>query len=371
MPDIPLKIDNECFKIVDNRIDAVLSGTMSVKTFVLLITPDDPFILLGDTVYVLTPVEYYASRPGTIDDATYDLIFYMMLDLEDVSMLSVPDAMLLSAIKEQIPTCPTCQLKTHKHTIHRMVSRYNIPGISDMQITLYTKSYPEHTVMIEPKVKKLMPELYDIAMPNRLSCLDCVSKHVAQASILGNESVMGYPEHLDIARAHLAEAISETPAEATALRNTLEFCLAKTTKDREPFIPIYSLLKLVSEIRANPTIQEQMTEAESTLELSFTDAMKEELTQLSIASLNIVYRNIIAASDFILEYKKVETAEDKALFSGYLATAADTVVSVAPAFANMLRARRLMLKADPVIFKDTEYNFRDIDHYTKGLLNAN
>lgn len=44
----------------------------------------------------------------------------------------------------------------------------------------------------------------------RLSCLQCVLKHVAQASILVDESKLGYPWHFWLALGHLAEAESES-----------------------------------------------------------------------------------------------------------------------------------------------------------------
>ena len=44
----------------------------------------------------------------------------------------------------------------------------------------------------------------------RTSCLDCVRKHIAQASILMDEASLGYPLHKWYAVGHLAEAESES-----------------------------------------------------------------------------------------------------------------------------------------------------------------
>lgn len=44
----------------------------------------------------------------------------------------------------------------------------------------------------------------------RTSCLKCVRKHLAQASILLDESHLGYPHHKWFAIGHLAEAESES-----------------------------------------------------------------------------------------------------------------------------------------------------------------
>ena len=43
----------------------------------------------------------------------------------------------------------------------------------------------------------------------RTSCLKCIRKHLAQASILMDESHLGYPHHKWFAVGHLAEAESE------------------------------------------------------------------------------------------------------------------------------------------------------------------
>lgn len=46
-------------------------------------------------------------------------------------------------------------------------------------------------------------------IPGRISCLYCVRKHIAQASILNDESRLGYPHHKYFSAGHLAEAESE------------------------------------------------------------------------------------------------------------------------------------------------------------------
>lgn len=43
----------------------------------------------------------------------------------------------------------------------------------------------------------------------RTSCIKCIRKHIAQASILMDESHLGYPHHKWFAIGHLAEAESE------------------------------------------------------------------------------------------------------------------------------------------------------------------
>lgn len=47
----------------------------------------------------------------------------------------------------------------------------------------------------------------------RKCCIKCVRKHIAQAIILMQESVLGYPSHRYLAMGHLAEAESESEGE--------------------------------------------------------------------------------------------------------------------------------------------------------------
>ena len=45
------------------------------------------------------------------------------------------------------------------------------------------------------------------------SCFHCCLKHIAQAAILYEESLMGYPLHIYLSKGHLAEAASEVMRE--------------------------------------------------------------------------------------------------------------------------------------------------------------
>lgn len=51
----------------------------------------------------------------------------------------------------------------------------------------------------------------------RTSCLKCIRKHLAQASILLDESHLGYPHHKWYAIGHMAEAESEALLEQPEL----------------------------------------------------------------------------------------------------------------------------------------------------------
>lgn len=58
----------------------------------------------------------------------------------------------------------------------------------------------------------------------RKSCLDCVRKHIAQASVLCDEAELGYPHHRWLAVGHLAEAESESLKDHPALSHKIREC---------------------------------------------------------------------------------------------------------------------------------------------------
>jgi hypothetical protein len=58
----------------------------------------------------------------------------------------------------------------------------------------------------------------------RHTCLDCVRKHLAQASVLMDEAALGYPFHRWLAVGHMAEAESESLREQPALSREIRGC---------------------------------------------------------------------------------------------------------------------------------------------------
>jgi hypothetical protein len=70
---------------------------------------------------------------------------------------------------------------------------------------------------------------------SRKSCIYCVLKHIAQASILLDESKLGYPFHKWYAVGHLAEAESESRANWPELSKSIrDFRLEIMKVDKEP-----------------------------------------------------------------------------------------------------------------------------------------
>lgn len=77
----------------------------------------------------------------------------------------------------------------------------------------------------------------------RAACPDCCRKHIAQASILVNESLMGYPEHADMALAHLREAAEEIIAQDEQLADSIMQEHNKFDADRNYYPDLMPLLK--------------------------------------------------------------------------------------------------------------------------------
>lgn len=77
----------------------------------------------------------------------------------------------------------------------------------------------------------------------RAACADCCRKHIAQAIILVNESLMGYPEHAEIALAHLREAAEEIIGEHKAFAEDILEEHRKFDTDRTYYPALMPLLK--------------------------------------------------------------------------------------------------------------------------------
>ena len=56
-----IKLHEDVYKVQDPRIKRVLTGGMSLETFAATIGPNDPFVLIHDTIYVMTEQEYTPS----------------------------------------------------------------------------------------------------------------------------------------------------------------------------------------------------------------------------------------------------------------------------------------------------------------------
>ena len=79
-------------------------------------------------------------------------------------------------------------------------------------------------------------------------CPRCTIKHLGQAAILVKESAMGYPLHIYMSLAHMAEASDELvammPDEANAIRDE-RLKLEDSLKTGVPYMPDFDRLMLL------------------------------------------------------------------------------------------------------------------------------
>lgn len=368
-----MKLHPDVYKVVDPRIDAVMHGRMSLEHFARMLTADDPFVLIADTIYVMSPDEFYSTRSVRHLQSEFESAFKYVLDLEDLSFLAQDEQLFIAKVKQELPTCPICKYKRYRQAVHRLAVKYKLPFKKPDDALIDTIPYPQTKGEIASTVTPLLEHLYDVPMPERKPCIDCVEKHVAQAYILAQESEMGYPEHRVLVCGHLAEAIDEAPNELLELKYTLQTCLAETMRSGEAFLPLYPILAFIKLIRQHinqqPVDDDARQEAPPTTDtIDFTDEMRKELTGMPHQILMHVYDKAVEIKNAILEYKVYKKEEARIRYEGLVAVLADMVLASAPLFANMLRNRRLLFTADPALARDAGYDFEDIADEAKQLL---
>lgn len=363
------RVDKECFKIVDERIKQLQSGKLSVTAFLLLLDADDPFILIDNVIYALSPVEYYATKAiSSINAAVKDMYNTIMtMSNDELEVFSNDDRDYINSIKNSKVACTSCRYKRHKDNVYAIGKRYNIqPKTQTTAINKEpTKSYPQTTSTIIPKVSALLSSMYKMSYEQRKACIDCVEKHVSQAYVLAQETYMGYPEHLALVCAHLCEAIDEAPAEAVDLRDTLKYCLAYSKYTEAAFVPLAPIMahvKLLRGIQAESpeTTTDSRVEAPYTMELDITEDMIKEVSLLPEATKKLLRTECSVIIDSVSNVCDTNKTAMTALFKGALACMAERVAATCTSFANMLRNRRLFFGADVATAKEAGYDFTDV-----------
>lgn len=371
-----LNLHAECLKLDDPRINKVRRGKMSLEVFALLLEPGDPFVVIGDTIYALTEQEYYATRSLiSLADAVEDT-FKKMLELKDISFMSDEDKDFMDRMKKDLPGCPTCRFKRYKDSVYQIAKRYNIAVNNLTKNQAEIKPYPKLAVRangrvsdpVLPMVSTIMQHMYKMPAPDRKSCVECVRKHTASAYVLAGECYTGYPEHIALVNAHLGEAIDEMPKTATALRDTLEFCMAKTAYTGQPFVPLGAILtqlKLISDMSMVDVDQptEVRTEAPTTLELEVSNDCKEFLTELPESLKGMLRQRIELVEDSILKYKNDPSDANRAIWEGTMSVLAEKLAQLNPSLANVIRNRRLLFRGDPPLMIESGYSMQDILQY--------
>ena len=364
-----VKLDSEVFKLTGHPlVNLVMHGQLSVERFVRMLTPADPLVLIDNTVYVLTPAEFYSLQQRMVYRQLSRTAFQYLLDHAEDFGLPEPETQYLKEVRTKLPHCPSCEYRRYRDGVSNIMHKYSIHLPKDMlceneqpELPYSQAEYPETTGEIVCKVGDKLLELYHKMDTKRRPCLDCVEKHLMQARILANESLMGYPEHLALACGHLEEALSELPPNADALRQTLQFCLAKTNQERRPFIPVGLLLPLDELARqhgdlADNTAKLPIRDVPATLELNCTDDARAELKELDFRNKDLLIRRLIQADQLAKNMKNPRYREE---WEGVVATAAESVAELAPKAANILRNRRLMFVGAPELAEESGYAMAD------------
>lgn len=360
-----VSVSPEVFKIVDPRVDKLRQGKMSAEQFSQMVGPDDPFVLIDGVVHALSEKEFYASRAVIPVNAMSEVAFSYVMDMKDLGFMHKADRDYVEAARKDLPHCSACRYKRYKDEISRLAKKYNIQvPVDDKAEALFADKavYPEVTSEVAPVVSVLHRNLFHVDMPKRRACIDCVEKHVSQAYVLSAEVACGYPEHMALVIAHLGEALDEMPPDANALKDTLMFCMAKTKKDKKPFVP-RMLLSLINMVRAELGRSEDedqdsvVDENASTMSIEIDDEVKVQLSLLPDPLLKKIRRYLMDA---------METAgngngePDRLHWEGCLACASECLAYTAPAVACMLRNRRLLFIGDIRATAKGEYSFYDI-----------
>ena len=370
-----VSIDPEVFKWKDPRVGQLSSGAISAEHFILLLSEQDPVVLIGSTLYMMTEAEFYALKTRISNPVLSEKAFQYMIKQQDRTMMHPADAAYLEGISRQAPRCTVCQYKRYREDVANLIRKYELklPMQLEQSVRRFYK-YPPITQPIALKVTRLLPDVFKVGKRDRKSCLDCVEKHISQAYILGNESMMGYPEHLVFVLGHLSEAIEEAPSDALELKDSLLFCLAYTKMQDKAFVPIWPLLAHVELQRGRSMHgldetpeQEDAAKVERTLQLDFTDMMKKELSELDVNMLGKLRQYLNIALGAVTSANKDNTEKMSVLWQGSLASAADLV---APAgaidLANMLRGRRLLYVANPALAAGV-HDMQDVITHMNGI----
>ena len=360
-----MKLHADVYKIVDPRVDSVLTGKLSLESFARTLTANDPFILVGDTIYALSEDEFYSTRSVKHMTDEYEQAFKYVLSQDDISYMTPDEQAFVAKVKKELPTCPVCKYKRYRQAVHRLAVQYKLPIFHNTYTLIDSVQYPQTKGPIANTVTGIMEHLYEIPKQERKPCIDCVEKHVAQAYILAQESEMGYPEHRILMCGHLAEAIDETPKDLPELKHTLQSCLATTMKLNQAFLPLYPILALIKMVRQHinqePVDDDSRTEAPPVTDtIDLVPEIQQELTNMQPSMQTKVFAAAVEIRNAILEYKVTKKEEPRIRFEGLVANLSDTVLAVAPLLANMLRNRRLLFVADPALAVDAGYNFEDI-----------
>ena len=353
-----LFVDNQVFKVRDQRVSALSCGRLSVQQFVHTIRPGDWFIFFKDTIYALTEAQYYAAqRLNTVQVLSKEQ-FEKALQLDSYSQADMKQ---IQYIKDHKNKCSKCQYNTYKSKLLKVINKYP-ELIKELGLDWQLENvppYPEVKSPVKPKVAKVFPKFFQEQSYERNSCLDCVEKHICQAYIKGTETLQGYPEHLKLALANLQEAFQECPKDCEELRDLIMFSIGKTMKDQKVFIPLRNFLYVIQLSRAQTQAPEALdqNEPDESFDIVFSEEMLSQLellTPMDKAKILVQLEKLLR-----VEYSE-PSQEQKAAYQGLMTNIAQDLVNFCPDISNVLRNRRLMFKFAPELVQNTEYDCKDL-----------
>lgn len=358
-----LKLDEECLKIHDQRIERVRQGKLSLQAFCLTIRPDDVFALSGDTIYALSPRQWYAMQPAVSTELLSKETFEKFLE-KPPSGITNKDKSAVEFIRVDSKNCPSCRYQRHKEAVWKMIKKYNYPvSVVDKAIE---KTAPKPYPQTDGEVHELLaldPKMFSaIKHGKRIECLDCVEKHVAQAYVLACETLNGYADYLPLVVGHLCEALDELPEKLQQLRSTLLTCLALTNAERVPFVPLFAVTPLINQARydmRDAVENVDQTEANEEVTIDLTEEMVQELRDVPHEVQKQLYEVEETVAKSILGVENC-TDEQRMAWEGGMATLGDLLAPFAPKTAAMIRARRLMFVADPAAAAKAGYSTADL-----------
>lgn len=370
MEHLKIKLSDELFKLKDPRVQRVLSGRMSVEAFALLVRPGDPYVLIGDTIYPLTEQEFYALRAVMPMNIMTDKVFRWVIDqCPDISYMREKDRKFIEKIRQDLPSCPACRYNRYRDEVYKLVKSYDIKLPAELMgktahDTLADKAeYPETTGPLAPVAFAMMNHMYAVPLETRKPCIDCVEKHLAQAWILSREALQGYPEYASMVVGHLGEAIDEMPKELHELKQTVEFCLARTNYRKVPFVPLMLMAPMLTYARNDmdrPVDEMQDVDAaETAMDLEFTpEAIKElDFIKEDQKLCKCVIEEAERTDNFILG---VENSDERRIaWQGAMGCLADHMADIAPKTAGIIRNRRLLFHVEPRLCLEANLTLAD------------
>lgn len=358
-----MKLDAECFKLQDPRIQAVEKGRLSVQALIKSIQFGDWLIQYKNTVYALTQDEYYAAQQLKPQFILTKELFQTFLESFEQYSLSQQDIITLRKIKQQKKGCSTCKYNSFKTRVRNILRKYpdiqkNLFKGTFLQPQIKLRQYPNTKAVLQSKISKIIPSFFSVQQYKMEPCLDCVEKHLCMAYRKGCQAEKGYPEHLVFAVADLQNAYQECPSDMAFLKEHLMFCIGKTIKDGKAFIPIQNLLYLINLARRTTASIEAnvKNQQNSQYALDFDQNTIKILQELDILSKMTLIKEVKILIDIIYKDNKLLEQE----FQGQMGILEDAILQYSIAAGNVLRNRRLLFKYAPQMIRNTQYDCKDL-----------